>query len=107
MHKHVLAGWVTAMLLLPSAFALDRKAALDLAGRRGCLACHAVEKPIVGPSWREVSTKYAGDVRAEALLMQRIRNGSEGFWGEIPMPPNPGLEDDELRALVRFVLSLR
>ncbi len=107
MYKRALAGWVMAAAFSSPAFALDAKAALELAQRRGCLACHSVDKPIVGPSWREVAGKYAGDARAQAVLEQRIRTGSEGFWGEIPMPPNPALEDGELRALVRFVLSLR
>lgn len=82
-------------------------AAADMAKAEGCLTCHSMDEKIVGPAYVKVAAKYKGDADAVASLMQSVRNGSQGKWGRAPMPPHPNLKDDDLRTLVRWVLSLQ
>jgi len=76
-----------------------------LAQKSGCLACHAVQKKVVGPAYRDVANKYRGDKKAEDELVKKVLKGSSGVWGDVPMPPNPVSEADA-RTLVKWVLSL-
>lgn len=78
----------------------------DLAKSRGCLACHATDRKIVGPSFKDVAAKYKDDVGAAARLAEKIRRGSTGSWGSIPMPPNSALSQTEAAALAEWVLGL-
>jgi cytochrome c len=77
---------------------------LELAGKRNCLACHQLDKKAIGPSFQEVASRYKGDANAESTLAIKVKNGGGGVWGTILMPPN-ALNDDELRALVKWVLG--
>lgn len=77
----------------------------DLAKRKACLTCHGVDKRVVGPSFREIATKYRGVAGIEAKLQEKLKRGSEGAWGPIPMPPNPDLPESDARALVQWILS--
>ena len=70
-----------------------------------CLGCHAVDQKMVGPGFREVATKYAGDGGAAARLAAKIRSGGKGAWGEIPMPGNSVLTDAELASIAGWVLG--
>lgn len=70
-----------------------------------CNGCHSVDKRVVGPSFREVAAKYTGDGAAAERLAAKIRSGGQGVWGQLPMPPNPGLSDSDLRTLVIWVLG--
>jgi len=70
-----------------------------------CLGCHALEKRVVGPSFREIAAKHAGASGAAERLAQKIRDGGQGAWGVVPMPPNPGLSDADLKTLVGWVLE--
>lgn len=70
-----------------------------------CVACHAVDQRVVGPSFREVAARYAGDGGAGVRLAQKIKAGGAGTWGPVPMPPHPDLSDAELSQLVTWVLS--
>lgn len=80
---------------------------LELAKKSGCLACHSVEKKIVGPSWRDVGNKYKGDASAKATLIGKVKSGGKGNWGPAPMPPySPRVSDENIEKLVTFVLSL-
>jgi cytochrome c len=81
--------------------------AQELAGKSGCLACHAVDKKLVGPSYKEVAAKYAGQADAEAKLIQKVKNGGSGAWGSVPMPPNPQVSDQDVKTLVEWILSLK
>ncbi len=72
-----------------------------------CMTCHQVEMKVVGPSYKDVAAKYAGDDSAVALLKEHISKGAVGTWGQIPMPANPTVTDDDLNALVAWVLSLK
>ena len=76
-----------------------------LARESNCLACHATASRMVGPSFREVAERYRGDAKAEATLSSRVKNGAQGTWGGIPMPPHPNLSDEDLRTLIRWVLA--
>ena len=76
-----------------------------LLNANGCLACHGIEKKIVGPGYKEVAEKYRGDANAVGKLEASIRNGGMGKWGQIPMPPFTQLKPEELRSLAEFVLK--
>lgn len=84
---------------------------LELAKKSGCLACHSVEKKVVGPAWQDVGKKYKGDSGAKAALVAKVKAGGKGNWTEIaggvPMPPySPRVADADIEKLVDFVLSL-
>jgi cytochrome c len=85
--------------------ALPALAQEDLARKSGCLACHAVDKKVVGPSYKEVAAKYKGDKNAEATLFKSVKEGSTGKWGAVPMPPNTTVKDEDITTLVKWVLS--
>jgi cytochrome c len=85
--------------------ALPAAANEELARKSGCLACHAVDKKIVGPSYQEVAAKYKGDKAAEAKLFKKVKEGGVGVWGQVPMPPNGHVKDEDIRTLVKWVLS--
>ena len=85
-------------------FLLAAPAALALATRHTCTACHGVENKIVGPSLREIAAKYAGRADAEAYLLGKIRAGSQGVWGPIPMPPQ-SLPENDAKALAAWLAT--
>src|SRR5262245_54310952 len=73
----------------------------------GCTACHAVDHKVVGPALKDVAAKYKGQADAETHLKEKIRNGGSGVWGEIPMTPNPQVPDQDLQAIVKWVLAIK
>ena len=91
-----------AALIAFSGPALANKA---LADKQGCLGCHAAATKLVGPGYREVAAKYAGDAGAEAALAQSIRNGGAGKWGEMPMPPQKQVSEADAKKLARWILD--
>jgi cytochrome c len=95
---------VSAGLLVPTAGAL---ASQELATKYACLACHAVDKKLIGPSYKEVAEKYKGDKGAEAKLVEKVKKGGQGVWGAIPMPPNITVPDADIKTLVKWVLSTK
>jgi cytochrome c len=78
-----------------------------LAKAKNCLACHTVDKKIVGPAYKDVAKKYAGQKDAEAKLVDKVMKGGKGSWGEVPMPPNTTVSKEEATKLVKWVLSLK
>ena len=78
----------------------------DLARRKACLSCHATDKRIVGPSFKDVAARYRGQDGIEPKLVEKLRRGGSGSWGPLPMPPNPDLAEADASALVRWVLGL-
>ncbi|MFD2447337.1 c-type cytochrome [Vogesella fluminis] len=78
---------------------------LQLAQKYACVACHAVDKKIVGPAYKDVAKKYAGNKAAEAKLIAKIKAGGSGVWGPVPMPAHPQVSDADLKTLVKWVLS--
>ncbi len=96
---------IAAMLAAVSANAGEAGEAL--AQKSGCLACHGVDKKVLGPSYKEVSAKYKGDKTAEAKLVQKVKAGGSGVWGAMPMPPNsPQVKDADIQTIVKWVLTL-
>jgi cytochrome c len=77
----------------------------ELAKQKNCLACHASDKKLVGPSYKDVAAKYKGDKDAVAKLAKKIREGGVGVWGQVPMPANPQVNDQEAQSLAKWVLS--
>ena len=75
-----------------------------LAKAKNCMACHAIDKKLVGPAYKDVAAKYKGDKNAVATLAAKVKAGGKGNWGEIPMPPN-NVTDDEAKKLVTWILS--
>ena len=78
-----------------------------LARKKNCMACHTVDKKIVGPAYKDVARKYAGQADAEARLAEKIVKGGKGSWGDVPMPPNATVKPGEAAALARWILCLR
>lgn len=102
MKLSVLAGASIALVLSGSALANA-----DLAKAKNCLSCHAVDNKIVGPGFKEVAKKYAGDKAAEAKLATKVVKGGSGVWGAIAMPANPQVSEAEAKILVKWVLALK
>jgi len=79
---------------------------LALATASGCMACHQVEMKVVGPAYKDVAAKYKGDAGALDRLVAKVKAGGSGVWGPVPMPPNVQVSDENIRAIVTWVLSL-
>lgn len=73
--------------------------------KHNCVSCHATDKKLVGPAYKEVAAKYKGDASAADKLVDKVKKGGSGVWGPIPMPPNPAVPDGEVRALVDWILA--
>jgi cytochrome c len=96
---------VTALAVASALFAGQALANADLAKKNNCLACHTVDKAVVGPAYQDVAKKYAGDKVAEARLVEKVKKGGVGVWGTVPMPPNGTVKDEEIKALVKWILA--
>ena len=79
----------------------------ELATKNACTACHAVDKKLVGPAYKEVAAKYRGDKDAEAKLADKVKKGGVGVWGQVPMPPNAHVKDEDIKTLVKWILSVK
>ncbi len=77
----------------------------DLAKSKNCMACHAVANKVVGPAYKDVAAKYAGQKDAEDKLTQKVLKGGSGVWGSVPMPANAQVTEAEARTLVKWILS--
>ncbi len=99
----LLTSFSAALLTLSAAASADQA----LAQKNACMSCHGVDKKIVGPAFKDVAKKYAGDKTAEAKLLTKVKAGSKGVWGEIPMPPNPQVSDADAKKIMDWVLSLK
>jgi cytochrome c len=77
----------------------------ELAQKNACLACHAVDKKLVGPAYQDVAKKYAGQADAMAVLTASIQKGSSGKWGAVPMPAQPAMSEADAKALAAWVLG--
>lgn len=80
---------------------------MQLAKKNNCLACHAADKKVIGPSFKDVAAKYRGDAGAETRLADKIAKGGSGVWGVMAMPPSPQISEADRKTLARFVLSLK
>ncbi|MDP2263413.1 MAG: c-type cytochrome [Hydrogenophaga sp.] len=102
--KHAVLAAAT-LLATTGAFAVDAAAAKALAGKSACLACHATDKKLVGPSYKDVAAKHKGQANALDVVAARIKSGGSGIYGPVPMPPQPQLKDDELKLLAGWILA--
>jgi len=94
----------SSMLVTAQVNAADASA---LAQKSGCLACHSVDKKVLGPAYKDVAAKYKGDKTAEAKLVAKVKAGGSGVWGPMPMPANsPQVKDADITAIVQWILSL-
>lgn len=75
--------------------------------KHNCTACHAIDKKLVGPAYKEVAKKYAGDAGAEKTLAEKVKKGGKGNWGPVPMPPNPQVPDADVTTMVKYILQLK
>jgi cytochrome c len=79
-----------------------------LAKQYACVACHNVKgAKSVGPTYADVAKKYAGQKDVEAKLAEKVKKGGTGVWGQVPMPPNPSVPDADVRALVKWIMSVK
>ena len=93
---------VSAVLFAGAAFANQA-----LAQKSGCLACHAIDKKVLGPALKDVAAKYKGDKSAEAKLVAKVKAGGSGVWGPMPMPANsPQVKDEDIKSIVQWILAM-
>ncbi|PRF44401.1 c-type cytochrome [Burkholderia multivorans] len=78
---------------------------LRVARSNACLGCHAVDRKLVGPSFKDIAARYKGDPQAVAKLSKKVKDGGSGVWGAIPMPAHPRMSDADLRSVVEWVLA--
>jgi cytochrome c len=79
----------------------------ELAQKKNCMACHAIDKKIVGPAYKDVAAKYAKDKDAVAKLADKIVKGGSGVWGPVPMPANAQVSPEEAKTLAAWVLTAK
>ena len=102
--KRVLFTFAALTAVTVSAPALADEA---LAKAKNCMSCHAIDKKLVGPSYKDVAKKYASDAKAVDTLAAKIIKGGSGVWGAVPMPPNANVNDAEAKKLAAWVMSLK
>ncbi|CAN1535428.1 MAG: c-type cytochrome [Sulfuritalea sp.] len=94
----------SSMLVAAQVNAADASA---LAQKSGCLACHTVDKKVLGPAYKDVAAKYKGDKTAEAKLVAKVKAGGSGVWGPMPMPPMAAqVKEADITTIVQWILSL-
>ena len=101
--SRILSVLMPALMILAAPTAAQ--ASLDMAKKNACMACHAVDKKLVGPAYKDVAKKFAGKPGAQETLANAIVKGSSGVWGAVPMPPNANVSPDEAKKLAAWVLS--
>jgi cytochrome c len=103
--KSIIVSMIAAAGLMAagSAMATDMP---DVAKKNNCTACHAVDKKVVGPAWKDVSAKYKGDEAAYTKIADKVKKGGSGAWGSMPMPANPKVSDADMKALMDFIKGL-
>lgn len=104
------AATMLATLLVAVSFGPGRAAEPSgeaLFEKNDCKTCHAIDHKLVGPSYEDVAKKFAGQPNAETTLIDAVKNGHVGTWGQVPMPPHPTMPDSEIKAIVDWILSLK
>lgn len=100
--KTLALSLIAAVGLTANAYASD-----DLAKKNNCYACHKADAKLVGPSFKEIAAKYKADKKAEATLADKVKKGGSGVWGAVPMPPNAAVKDEDIKALVKWILATK
>ena len=104
--KHIRNVWIAGGVVMAAALvATPSWANLALAQKSACMACHGVDKKVVGPAFQDVGTKYAGQADAQAQLVKSIKGGGSGKWGPVPMPAQAALSDADANTLAAWILS--
>jgi cytochrome c len=103
MKKSLLALAVLAVTTVSAPVWADQA----LATAKNCMACHALDKKLVGPAYKDVAAKYAGDKSAIDKLAAKIQKGGAGVWGPVPMPANTQVNDAEAKKLAAWVLTVK
>ncbi|MGZ5277391.1 MAG: c-type cytochrome [Caldimonas sp.] len=98
----VLASIVIACMAAAPAWANP-----ELAQKKNCMACHAIGQKVIGPAYKDVAAKYAGQADAPAKLTAKVMKGGSGVWGAVPMPANPQVNEAEAKQLVQWILTLK
>lgn len=100
--------FVFAMLVSLGVLTAGNAAASEkLAQSSGCMTCHTVDRKVIGPSYKEIAAKYRNDKSAEANLVKKVKSGGSGVWGSTPMPPNAHVKEDDIKAIVQWMLTLK
>ena len=107
MKRSIMVAVVTAAfgLATHAGAAVDAAKANELAKAKNCFSCHALDKKLVGPAFKDVAAKYTGNKEAQATLSKKVVGGGGGVWGPIPMPPNP-VKEEEAKMLVEWILGM-
>lgn len=95
---------LASVLSIASPMAIASEA---LAAKDSCTACHAKDQKLVGPAFKEIAKKYAGDSDASEKLIAKVKKGGSGVWGSVPMPPNAQVSDADVKALVTWILKMK
>jgi cytochrome c len=103
--KKIAALLAASTLIAAGAAVADEPA--DMMKKNGCNACHAEDKKVIGPSYKDVAAKYKGDATAVAKLSDKVKKGGSGVWGPVPMPPNPQDKDADIKKMVELILALK
>jgi cytochrome c len=98
----ILGAMAASLLIAPAA-----RASADMAQKKNCMACHATDKKLIGPSYKDVAAKYGGQKDAADKLAQKILKGGSGVWGAVPMPANPQVTEAEAKQLAAWVLTVK
>ena len=98
---------VLATIVIACMAAVPARANPELAHRKNCMACHAVTQKVIGPAYKDVAAKYAGQPDAASRLAQKVMKGGTGVWGVAVMPANPQVSETEAKQLVQWILSLK
>lgn len=97
---------LSVLVMAPAAQAApDFEQVNTILTNNACLACHAVDKKVIGPAYEEVAAKHKGQADAAAILTKHIKEGSSGVYGPIPMPPNAGISDDDIAVVVEWLVA--
>ena len=97
---------LAAALLAAAGFA-QAQSADDLLKKHACTACHAIDKKMVGPAYKDVAAKYRGNAQAQTMLMEKVKKGGVGNWGQVPMPPNAAVPDADIKTMVAHILAIK
>jgi len=107
--KKMLVKWIAAVVVvmaaMPAMAAANASTAMMLAMANSCMGCHAIDRKLVGPSFKDIAKKYQGDASAEDKLVTKVIKGGAGVWGMVPMPSHPGLSQADAHTIVQWVLQ--
>jgi cytochrome c len=103
--SYLVAASLAGIVVSGHGLAADATKAQALMKGSDCMACHAVETKLVGPSYKDVAKKYKGNGDAVAMLVKKVKAGGSGNWGAIPMTPHPNLKDEDVKTMVEWILS--